>query len=158
MIQKAIPILNLQQQLPAWASLPILNQERENAIDLCLHKRDTSSSESLISEAEQVVLATKTAISFLKKRCNDCWEWRATILYRDWLESERACLLNEVLPPLCYSIELKIRELKTGLEERILLSPIVCRLITQLDPDLGRRVGDELDGLRPRSSELSDEL
>ena len=148
------------QAIPLWAYLPILSAQQEGALKAALDQSAPSTEVTLL-EARKIVLAAKGAIHTLQCRSDDQWEWTATMSYRAWSPIERDRLTGHELPPLCYWVELTVKPRSLKLEEvtqqhadhsgKILrLSPVELRLITQLESDLGRRIGDELDGTLPR--------
>ena len=138
------------RHLPLWAYMPTLTAERENAITEVLEGAAHPSSALLFTEACQMVHSAREALQVLAGCSSEEWQWRANMRHSAWSESERAQLTGEFLPPLRYWVELRLVD--SSVEERefsLSMTPTELRLITQLDPDIGRRIGDELDGVRP---------
>jgi hypothetical protein len=113
-------------------------------------------------ELRAVIQSAQAAIGLLRERSDDQWLWIAEMNFRPWLEQEKRTLSSEYenLLFMLYFVELSIvhcieRELDFSSMQRIhpiktlFLSPAELRLIIMIDADLGRRIGDELDGVRP---------
>jgi hypothetical protein len=97
--------------------------------------------------------------------------WLADIKLMPWTwpspqaQQELERLNRIALPPYRYTVELtlvapqkthaksKPDDLGELSDQHLILTPAELSLITRLDYDLGRRIGDELDGQRPQASQ-----
>ena len=80
--------------------------------------------------------------------------------YRPWSDDEREAIAHYNLPPLRYQVEVAIqphlvdqesKSSESGESCNRSLTPAELSLITALDSEVGRRIGDELDGQRPQT-------
>ena len=88
----------------------------------------------------------------LNERSSDEYLWTAQLKFKAWSESELAMLerLDEIdtHSPLKYWVELSITH-DSSPSYTCQISPAEHKAITLMDRDLGRRIGDELDGKLP---------
>ena len=78
--------------------------------------------------------------------------WAAQLSFDTWSESELIELKqlspNHAHSPMKYWVELSVSH-ASNFTYSCQLSPAELKVMTLIDPDLGRRIGDELDGQRP---------
>lgn len=94
----------------------------------------------------------KSAASDALQRLRDAQAltWIADLSVSPWGSLEELSVDGEPLPPARYEVTLTLINADHGQEPmRLTLSPAELRLITELDHEIGRRIGDELDGQRP---------
>jgi hypothetical protein len=105
-------------------------------------------------EVQQLLQTTKEKLSELQD-CTDLpWIWDAVLQYEPWSAEEKNMLGEEasLLPPLKYQVSLKLTcssQETFAQEVLVTLTPAELKVITLLNADIGRRIGDELDGRRP---------
>ena len=76
--------------------------------------------------------------------------WIADLNVSPWESLKDLSVDGESLPPARYEVMLTLVDADHDQEPtRLTLSPAELRLITELDHEIGRRIGDELDGQRP---------
>ena len=146
-----------------WWFLPTLPQDYERFLASNLERilssvRDPANSEfkdnnsNYDSELMPLFKSTKLKLESLSERSSDDYLWTAQLKFKAWSESELAMLerLDEIdtHSPLKYWVELSItHDLSPSYTCQI--SPAEHKAITLMDRDLGRRIGDELDGKLP---------
>ena len=140
--------------LPAWWSLSVLPSSYEGGLSQALSAAVDDSPVDEQSEYQALITSTREVISTLRSRMSA--RWIATLHMFEWSasqESTRAKLIETCAresisapPPLCYRVVLEIES------QMLVLSPASLALITRLDHEIGRRIGDELDGQRPEGA------
>ena len=126
---------------PLWCHLPNLSDERYQGIVEALSNNQIGSEYSFMAERVRHVLAVLNEFN--------SGTWCAELTLLPW-PSETGLSIEEERgrPPYQYVVKLDLS--KDGVVANTLyLSAIELRLVTEFNPDLGRRIGDELDGPRP---------
>ena len=142
--------------VPTWWLLSVIPDQYLGLLEQSIAS-DTAS--KIGSSAHQEVLRllkqAQEKLTELQKRSSDSWVWDAELLYENWSPDEKRDLNKQIefLPPLKYLVSLKTSQYSdedSDLEEcSLLLTPAEFKVITLLNSDIGRRIGDELDGRRP---------
>jgi hypothetical protein len=109
-------------------------------------------------EVQHLLQTTKEKLSELQDRTDLPWVWDAELQYEPWSDEEKNILREQAsfLPPLKYQVSLKLTcSSQDDLTREVLvtLAPAELKVITLLNADIGRRIGDELDGRRPSKGE-----
>jgi hypothetical protein len=111
-------------------------------------------------EVMRLFRSVERCIEALRDRLSESWLWEVSMSYRPWSDDEREAIAHYNLPPLRYQVEVAIQphlvdqESKSGESGEPWnrsLTPAELSLITALDSEVGRRIGDELDGQRPQT-------
>ena len=146
-----------------WWFLPTLPSEYEESLNQSLEQalayiRDPKSVDltnlglSHASELIPLLKATELKRTPLSECSTDDYLWAAQLNFDTWSESELIELKqlspNNAHSPLKYWVELSISH-ASNFTYSCQLSPAELKVMTLIDPDLGRRIGDELDGQRP---------
>jgi hypothetical protein len=105
-----------------------------------------SGEERTDTDLDPVIAHVRELCGVLSAHVDDVW--LASLSFEPWPEDAEEVSTR---PPARYSVRLDLVH-DGDRVTRLSLSPIEMRLITALDPELGRRIGDELDGQRPSSS------
>jgi hypothetical protein len=107
-------------------------------------------------DLSQLLISTERKRRLLLKQSSETYLWSASLHFEPWskqaeLELERFANSAQKAP-LKYWVELSILNEKESEFSvfNCLLCPAELKVMTLLDSDLGRRIGDELDGQRPR--------
>lgn len=124
---------------PLWCYEPLLSPEREANLRAILNgeKREDTDVDPVLAHVRELCVALSAHSQSV---------WLASISLDPWPETTEVASTR---PPFRYSVLLDLVH-NGEVTTQIRLSPIEMRLITELDPDLGRRIGDELDGQLPR--------
>lgn len=146
-----------------WWFLPTLPSEYEEFLKRSLEQalfciRDPKRADLAnlgLSHASELIPLLKT-IELKQTALSECstddYIWTAELNFDTWSESELTELKqlspNNAHSPLKYWVELSISHASNAIYS-CQLSPAELKLMTLMDPDLGRRIGDELDGQRP---------
>lgn len=127
---------------PLWWYLPVTPQS--------CHETET---------AQELITSSRNALSVLRDAFDHFWSAELQLDVWAWSspdeERDLVALNQGPLPPARYAVALTL--LDASSQEvicQLTLSPAELRMITELDPEVGRRIGDELDGERPRSPQL----
>ena len=146
-----------------WWFLPTLPQDYERFLALNLERiisfvRTHQSSEFKDAHSQYdlelipLFESTQLKLESLSERSSDDYLWTAQLNFKAWSESELAALecLDEIdtHSPLKYWVELSITHASTP-SYTCQISPAEHKAITLMDRDMGRRIGDELDGKHP---------
>lgn len=107
-------------------------------------------------DLSQLLISTELKRRRLLEQSSETYLWSASLHFEPWskqaeLELERFANSAQKAP-LKYWVKLSIINKKEPeySEFTCLLCPAELKVMTLLDSDLGRRIGDELDGQRPR--------
>ena len=146
-----------------WWFLPTLPQDYERFLTSNLEQilslartyqssefKDTHSKYDL--ELVPLFNSAELKLKSLNERSSDEYLWTAQLTFKAWSESELSELerLDEIdtHSPLKYWVELSITHVSKP-SYSCQISPAEHKAITLMDRDLGRRIGDELDGKHP---------
>ena len=155
---------------PLWWYLPTIPSAYRNALSTLQSKAQSiqtaSDAQRIIStEIQQLWDQVNQTMTLLRDA--QSYVWLAEIELAPWVwgapQQRHALeeLSNAPLPPYRYTVELTLitpPEIASGdmnlehASQELKLTPAELALITQLDYDLGRRIGDELDGQRPQQT------
>ena len=146
-----------------WWFLPTLPSEYENSLKQSLEEalayiKDPKDADlanlglSHSSELLPLLETTELKRTALSEYSTDDYLWTAQLNFDTWSESELIELKqlspNHAHSPMKYWVELSISHV-SNFTYSCQLSPAELKVMTLVDPDLGRRIGDELDGQRP---------
>jgi hypothetical protein len=152
-----------------WMYLPTLPVKLEEAIEWLLSDPRPSRNQnfdeykdSYVQRAWRVIKETYNMIDILSLPPVDNPQkakWEVNWLTLEWTkeqdlewpkeqDKEDLVLASSTLPPFRYQIQI-VWTAQDLTEYELFITPIHFRLITRLDEELSRRIGDELDGPTP---------
>ena len=153
---------------PLWWYLPTIPSAYRDILSTLRPKAQTiqaaSSTQIIISpEIRQLWDQVNQTMTLLRDAQSHVWLARLDLTPWVWDSPRQRRALEKLssdpLPPYRYNVELTLiipPEIVSGdmdlerASQTFKLTPAELALITQLDYDLGRRIGDELDGQRPQ--------
>ena len=101
-------------------------------------------------EAMQLISKVKEKLEVLQRCNSDDWLWQTELHFHAWTAEELQISTHYDLPPMKYEVALEI--INRSNRQKVwsgLLVPAELKVITLLAADIGRRIGDELDGPKP---------
>ena len=118
-------------------------------LEYLAHPNDPSktSPQALSEEVKILFNTTRQTIKQLLEIEAQPWVWDVTLIFEEWQSQEQSALKAYILPPMKYQVRIEARS--PTAEWSCILTPAELRVITMINPDLGRRIGDELDGRKP---------
>lgn len=141
-----------------WMYFPYLPDELQEAFDWLLSDPRPSRNQHFeqykdphIKQARRVLKETQKMVESLAlPPIEDPQKalWKVEMLSLDWPETMDESLCA-TLPPFRYQVHITWTTFDLT-EYELFLTPAHLRLITRLNEEIGRRIGDELDGPRPQ--------
>ena len=134
--------------------MPTLPEGNIEALECLAHPNDPSKATSTAPSEELLLLFTKTkeTVHKLLEVEDKPWIWDVSLVFEAWHEQEQSALSAYSLPPMKYQVRIEASAPHAA-SWSCLLTPAELRVITMIHADLGRRIGDELDGRRPALGE-----
>jgi hypothetical protein len=132
-----------------WWLLPTLPEGYLESIERLIK---TPKDESNIStDIRALITESELKLASLQKIEHEPWIWDVNLIFHEWSTYELHSLSAYTLPPMKYQVQVNATS-PSAETLSLLFTPAELRIITLLNNDLGRRIGDELDGRRPSQS------
>jgi|MGYP003960645703 hypothetical protein len=128
-----------------WWLLPTLPEGYLESIERLIKVPKEESNVS--ADIRALITEAELKLALLQKIEHEPWVWDVSLIFHEWSEHELHSLSAYTLPPMKYQVQ--VNATSPSETQSLLFTPAELRIITLFNSDLGRRIGDELDGRRP---------